>query len=97
LLSPDFKQDENSNEVYTPSFEHITGYKHRDQSPLSFLKQLNDVSAQKTSEPQYLRKRRKKEAELGLNCNLLDITHSISIIFNLNLHTRFPTNELITI
>lgn len=60
FLSPDFKNEEDSNEVYTPSFEHKTGYQLRDQSPLSFLKQLKDVSAQKTTEPPYLRKRRNK-------------------------------------
>lgn len=60
FLSPEFKQDDDSNEVYTPSFDHKNQYYYKHQSPLSFLKQFKDVSAQKTAEPPYLRKRRNK-------------------------------------
>jgi hypothetical protein len=59
-LSPDFKQEHESSEVYTPSFDHKTGIEFRKQSPLSLINQLKDVSAQKTAEPPYLRKRRNK-------------------------------------
>ena len=30
FLSPEFKQDGKSNEIYTPSFEHRPGYNIRD-------------------------------------------------------------------
>lgn len=60
FLSPEFKQDENSSEVYTPSFDHKNEIDFQKQSPLSLINQFKDVSAQKTAEPPYLRKRRNK-------------------------------------
>lgn len=53
-------QEHESSELYTPSFDHQNEMDFRKQSPHSLLKQIKDVSAQKTAEPPYLRKRRNK-------------------------------------
>lgn len=60
FLSPAFKQEQESNEVYTPSFDHKNDIDFRKQSPISLMNHFKDVSAQKTAEPPYLRKRRNK-------------------------------------
>jgi hypothetical protein len=60
LLSPNFYKNEECNEIYTPSFDNKDSIDFKNASPLSFIKQLKDVSAQKTAEPPYLRKRRNK-------------------------------------
>lgn len=60
FLSPAFKQSEDTSEVYTPSFDHNNEIEFRKQSPVSFIDQIKDVSAQKTTEPLHYRKRRNK-------------------------------------
>lgn len=60
FLSPDFKNDQDESEVYTPSFDHNNELDFRKQSPISFIDHIKDVSAQKTTEPPHYRKRRNK-------------------------------------
>lgn len=59
-MSPDFKQEKQDSEVYTPSFDHKNDIDFRKDSPLNLIDQLNDISARKTAEPPNMRKRRNK-------------------------------------
>lgn len=58
-MSPEFKHEEDSNEVYTPSFEHNVQSQIKNVSPSKIISQLMDVSAQKTAEPPHLKRRNK--------------------------------------
>jgi hypothetical protein len=61
FLSPDFKNDHDSSEIYTPSFDHNNEVGFQKKSPCSILNQFKGISARKTDEPPYMRKKRRKQ------------------------------------